>query len=165
MQESAAINTNDLQRLVAIIVTVFLLGIVAIMSPFAILQSNDPPPYYPPPPGWYSSYSVYLWFARYNVAFIRLEYSVESVTNLHTLPFVIMTFIYFIIQIVVGLRKMEAKYGAAIELVLFPIWVTVCQLIYGTLQDWTLIQIPIIPITGILILVVAIGINVESSLF
>jgi hypothetical protein len=165
MQESSSTNFYDLQRLIAVIVTVLLLGIVAFMSPFAMLLSNDPPPYYPPPPGWGSSVTIYLWAARFDVAPIRIEYSVGGVTNFHSLPFLLMTLIYFAIQIAVGMRKMRGKHGAAIEIVLLLTWITVCQLIYGTLQDWTLTQFPLLPITGILVLLVAIGINAESSLF
>ena len=165
MQESSAANTHDLQRLIAVIVTVFLLGIVALMSPFVMLLSNNPPPYYPPPPGWGSSVTIYLWAARFDVAPIRIEYSIGGVTNFHALLFVMMTLIYFAVQIAVGMKQMRGKHGAAIEIVLLLTWITVCQLIYGTLQDWTLTQVPILPITGILVLLVAIGINAESSLF
>ncbi|MGD9395640.1 MAG: hypothetical protein PVJ05_04355 [Candidatus Thorarchaeota archaeon] len=165
MQQSSATNNSDLQRLVAIIVTVLLLGIIALMSPFAVLLNNNPPPYYPPPPGWSSSVTIYLWAAQFDAAHFQIEYSVGGVMNFHTFPFVLMTLIYFAIQIVVGMKRVKIKYGAVVEIVLFLTWIAVCQLIYGTLQDWTLTQVPILPITGILVLLVAIGINTESSLF
>jgi hypothetical protein len=157
VQESTTVESTDIQRLVRISIPILFLGIIAILSPFAILLNNVAPPYDPPPPGWDSWVMIYLWAARFSVGFIQDRYGFGGVTNLHTIPFVIMTLIYLVIQIAVSMRKMQAKYGVAIEIVLFLIWVAVCQLIYGTLQDWTLIQMPLLPIAGISILLVAYG--------
>jgi hypothetical protein len=155
MQDSTTDIPYDLQKLVGIVIPVLLLGFVAIISPFAVLRNNVGPPSYPPPPGWESSVTIYLWAARFSVAFIQGEYGLGGgVTNLHTIPFVIMTFIYIVIQIAVSDRKLRATSGMAIEILLFLIWVSVCQLIYGSLQDWTLIQIPLLPIAGISFLLV-----------
>jgi len=138
------------------IVSVILLGIVAIFSPFAVLRNYNAPHIYPPPPGWEPGVAIYLWAAQFSIANIQDEYSLgNGVTNLHALLFVIMTLIYFVIQIAVSMRIMQAKYGVAIEIGLFLIWISICQMIYGTLQDWTLIQTPLLPIVGISILLVA----------
>ncbi len=153
MQEFTAANYYAQRRTV---VSVILLGVVAIFSPFAVLRNYDAPHILPPPPG--SSVTIFLWAARFGIANIQEEYSLGGgVTNLHAFLFVIMTLIYFVIQIAVSMRRMQAKYGVAIEIALFLIWVPVCQLIYGALQDWTLIQIPLLPIVGISILLVAYG--------
>ena len=160
MQEFTAANYYAQRRT---IVSVILLGIVAIFSPFAVLRNYDAPHILPPPPGWEPSVTIYLWAAQFGIANIQDEYSLGGgVTNLHALLFVIMTLIYFVIQIAVSMRRMQAKYGVAIEIALFLIWVPVCQLIYGSLQDWTLIQIPLLPIVGISILLVAYGYQYRS---
>ena len=158
MQESTTVESTDIQRLVRISIPILFLGIIAILSPFAILLNNVAPPYDPPPPGWDSWVMIYLWAARFSVGFIQDRYGLGGgVTNLHALLFVIMTISYLVIQITVSIRKIQIKYGVATEIVLFLIWVAVCQLIYGTLQDWTLIQMPLLPIAGISILLVAYG--------
>jgi hypothetical protein len=160
MQESVNADTYNKQKLVGILAPIALLCIVAILSPFAILLSNNAPPYYPPPPGWDSWVTIYLWTARFSIGFFQERYSLEGgVTNLHALLFVIMTIIYFEIQIATSIRKMQAKYSITIDGILFLVWVTVCQLIYGTFQDWTLIQVPVIPLAGISILLVSYGIQ------
>jgi hypothetical protein len=145
MQESATDIPYDMQKLVGIVIPVLLLGFVAIIAPFAFLQKNVEPPYYPPPPGWESSVLIYLWGRGYSVAPPSLTFS---------LPFALMTLVYFVIQIAVSIRKMQSKYGVAIGIALLPIWVSVCHWIYGTLPDWSLIQLPILPIVGISMLLV-----------
>lgn len=155
MQEFTAANYYAQRRT---IVSVILLGIVAIFAPFAVLRNYDAPHSLPLPPGSESSVAIFLWGARFGIANIQEEYSLGGgVTDLHALLFVIMTLIFFVIQIAVGMEKLQAKYGVAMEIGFFLIWVSVCQLIYGTLQDWTLIQIPLLPIVGISILLVAYG--------
>jgi len=157
MQEPPAAQPYEIREFIGIIIPILLLGFVAIASPFAVLQNNEPPPYYPPPPGWESSVTIYLWAARFPSAFIQTEYSVGGVTNLHTIPFVIMAVLYSIIHIAVGLRKVPARSSAGIGVMVFIIWMITCHLIYGTLQEWSLIQLPILPIVGVLILLVVYG--------
>jgi hypothetical protein len=161
VQESRVANSDDRRGVIGIIIAILLLGFVAIVTPFAVLETTASPPYYPPPPGWYSSVTIYLWAARFGVGFTLTEYGLGGgVTNLYTTPFVIMTVLYFIIHISVGLRRVPARYGAVIDFAVFVIWVAACQLIYGTLQEWTLVQIPILPIAGTFILLVAYGSDV-----
>ncbi len=157
MQESPISDSYDKQRLIRIIIPVLLLGFVAFASPIAVLiTTEEPPPF--PLPGWESSVTIYLWAARFTSAFIQTEYGFEGgVTNLHTIPFIIMTVLYFIIHIAVGLRRIPARYGAGIDVMVLIAWVTICHLIYGTLQEWSLIQMPIIPIVGVAILLVVYG--------
>jgi len=140
VQESNTADYYALKRLLGTYVAVILLGFVAIFSPFAVLRDNDAPLILPPPPGYEPSVMIYLWGRGYIVAPPSLYIS---------LPFALMTLIYIVIQIVVSMRKMQAKYGVAIGVALLPIWVTVCHWIYGTLPDWSLIQLPILPIVGI----------------
>ncbi|NHI89823.1 MAG: hypothetical protein EAX87_09885 [Candidatus Thorarchaeota archaeon] len=158
MQEYRVANSYDRRGMIGIIIPILLLGFVAIFMPFAVLETTAPPPYYPPPPGWHSTVTIYLWAARFDVGFTVIEYGLGGgVTNFYTIPFVIMTLLYFIVHIGVGLRRMPARYGAGFDFVVLLIWVAACQLIYGTLQEWTLIQVPILPMAGTLILLVAYG--------
>ncbi|MFW9788587.1 MAG: hypothetical protein ACFFE2_10060 [Candidatus Thorarchaeota archaeon] len=153
MQESKVGNLGGISRLPGIIVPVILLGIVAIFSPIAYLETTETPPSDPPPPGWNTSVTIYLWVARFSSAYFQNMYGLgDGVTNLHTTPFIVLTIIYVIIHFVVNMRRMKPKYGAGLGVVLFLIWVSICQLIYGTLQDWALIQIPILPLIGCCIL-------------
>ena len=140
MQESAVVKSDNMQRLVGIFVPVFLFIFVATRSPFAILRRIALPPD-PTPPGWYSSLAIFLWG----------EIGARP-TLLIASPFVIMTIIYVGIQVAVSMREFPAKYGVLSGIVLLVIWVTVCQMIYGTLQDWTLVQVPILPLVGIFFL-------------
>lgn len=157
MQESYLKDSNDLRKLIGIIIPGLIVVIVAIVTPFVILFRNGVPPD-PPPPGWDSSVVIYLWAANFSIGHIQDRYILgDGVTNLHALIFVVMTLIYLIVQSTVIGRKLQAKYGLAIGIVLFLIWISVCQLIYGTLQDWTLIQIPLLPLVGISILLVGYG--------
>ncbi len=157
MQESPISYSYDKQRLIGIIIPLLLLGFVAFASPIAVLVTTEEPPPFPPP-GWESSVTIYLWAARFTSAFIQTEYGLEGgITNFHTIPFVIMTMLYFIIHIAVGLRIVPARYGAGVAVIVLIIWVTICHLIYGTLQEWSLIQIPILPIVGVTILLVVYG--------
>lgn len=158
MQESRVANSYDWRGIIRIIIPILLLCFVAIFLPFAVLETAASPLYYPPPPGWHSSVTIYLWAARFDVGFTVIEYGLAGgVTNLYTIPFVIMTVLYFIVHIGVGLSRLPARYGAGIDFVVLMIWMAACQLIYGTLQEWTLIQVPILPIAGIFILLVAYG--------
>lgn len=158
MQDSPEERPHDIQELIGIIIPVILLGFVAIFVPFAVLETTESPFYYPPPPGWHSSVTIYLWAARFELGFTVIEYGLGGgVTNLYTIPFAIMTVLYFIVHIGVGLRRIPARYGAGIDFGVLLIWVAACQLIYGTLQEWTLIQVPILPMAGTLILLVAYG--------
>ena len=158
MEESPVDNSYDMRRLIGIIIPVLLLGFVAISIPFAVLESNEPPPYYPPPPGWESTVTIYLWAARFSSVFIQIEYDLGGgVTHLHVIPFVIMTALYFLIHIAVGLRKVSARHGAGIDVIFLIVWVSVCHLIYGTLEEWSLFQMPILPIVGISILLFVYG--------
>jgi len=145
MQETTTIESWDIHSLVKISIPVLFLGIIAILSPFAILLRNVAPPYDPPPPGWESSSSVFIWGRSFSVA---------PPAVLIAGPFVGMTLIYVAIHIVVSMRKMPAKYGVVSEIILFLIWVSVCQMIYGTLEGWTLTQFPLLPIVGISFLLV-----------
>jgi hypothetical protein len=151
-------DSYDRRGIIGIIIAILLLSFVAIFTPFAVLETTALPPYYPPPPGWYSSVTIYLWAVRFDVGHVQIEYTLAGgLTNLYTIPFVIMTVLYFIVHIGVGLRRIPARYGAGIDFVTIMIWVATCQLIYGTLQEWTVIQIPILPVAGTFILLVAYG--------
>lgn len=151
-------DSYDRRGIIEIIIAILLLSFVAIFAPFTVLETTALSPYYPPPPGWYSSVTIYLWAVRFDVGHFQMGYTLAGgVTNLYTIPFVIMTVLYFIVHIGVGLRRLPARYGAGIDFVILMIWVAACQLIYGTLQEWTLIQIPILPIAGTFILLVAYG--------
>ena len=157
MQEAPVSNSPDMGRLIGIFIPVVLLGLVTFASPIALLVTTEEPPPFPPP-GWESSVTIYLWAARFSIAQFQDVYGLEGgITNLHTAPFVIMTFLYFIIHVAVGVRRMPAKYGAIIDFILFLIWLVVCHLIYGNLPTWSLIQVPIIPIVGVALLLVANG--------
>jgi hypothetical protein len=157
MQESPAAQPYEVRQFIGRIIPVLLLGFVAFVAPIAVLiTTEEPPPF--PSPGWESSVTIYLWAARFTSAFIQTEYGLGGgVTNLHTIPFIIMTVLYCIIHIAVGLRKVPARSGAGIDVMVLIIWVTLCHLIYGTLQEWSLIQIPILPIVGVSILLVVYG--------
>ena len=158
MQESNMNDSHDLRKLIGIVIPGLIVVIVAVVTPFVILLRNGVPPSDPPPPGWDSSVVIYLWAANFSIGHIQDRYILgDGVTNLHALIFVVMTLIYLIVQSTVIGRKLQAKYGLAIGIVLFLIWISVCQLIYGTLQDWTLIQIPLLPLVGISILLVGYG--------
>lgn len=114
MQEFTAANYYAQRRTVA---SVILLGIVTILSPIAVLRDYDAPHIFPPPPGWESSVTIYLWAAQSGTGYILDEYNLRGgITNLHTLPFVIIALIFLVIQIAVGMRKMQVKYGVAIEI-------------------------------------------------
>ena len=45
------------------VVSVILLGIIAIFSPFAVLRNYNVPRIFPPPPGWEPSVMIYIWAA------------------------------------------------------------------------------------------------------
>jgi hypothetical protein len=155
------VNSYERQEIIGIIIPILLLGFIAIFMPFAVMETTAPPPYYPPPPGWHTTVTIYLWAARFDVGFTVIEYGLGGgVTNFYTIPFVIMTVLYFIVHIGVGLRRLSTRYGVGIDFAVFVIWTVTCQLIYGTLQEWTLIQIPILPIAGTFILLVAYGSHV-----
>ncbi|MFW9807173.1 MAG: hypothetical protein ACFFFK_10635 [Candidatus Thorarchaeota archaeon] len=157
MQDSPEERSHDIQGIIGIIIPMILLGFVAIFVPFVVLNNLNPPPYYPPPPGWESSVTIYLWAARFTSAFFQVEYGVGGVTNLNTIPFVIMMALYFLIHIAVGLRKIPARYGAGIDVLILIVWISVCHLIYGTLEEWSLIQMPVFPIVGLSMLLLVYG--------
>jgi hypothetical protein len=157
MQGDSLSNSYDIQKLIGIIIPVVFFVLVTINTPIAVLVTTEEPPPFPPP-GWESSVTIYLWAARFSIAQIQEIYGLEGgITNLHTTPFVIMTVLYFVIHVAVGMRRMPARYGAIIDFILFLIWIVVCHSIYGTLQTWSLIQVPIIPIVGMALLLVVYG--------
>jgi hypothetical protein len=158
MQESNLNGSYDIKKLIGITIPSLIVVIVAMVTPFVILLRNGVPPSDPPPPGWDSSVAIYLWAANFSIGHIQDRYILgDGVTNLHALIFVAMTLIYVIIQSIVIGRKLQVKHGVVIEIVLLLIWISICQLIYGTLQDWTLIQIPLLPLVGISVLLVLYG--------
>lgn len=134
-----------MRGLVGIVVPVFLLCFVSIFSPFAILNRNTPPPDLIPP-GWYSSVAIFLWG----------ENRAQPTLAIASL-FVVMTLICIGILIAVSMRKMLANYGVVSEIVLFLVWISVCQVTYGNLQGWTLVQVPVLPFLGITFLLTIYG--------
>lgn len=156
MQESTMTNLPHIQDTVRSVFPVLILGIIAIISPFAILIRNAAPPFDPPPLGWDSSVRIYLWAAWFSMGFIQERYVLgEGITHIYALPFVIMALIYCLFQITVSAGRIQVKHGLVAEIVLFLIWIFLCQAIYGTTQDWTLIQTPLLPITGLSVLLYA----------
>jgi hypothetical protein len=156
MQESTRVDLPHIQDPVRSFFPVLILGIIAIISPFAVLIQNAVPPSDPPPLGWDSSVRIYLWAAWFSIGFIQEGYTLGGgITHIYALPFVIMTLIYCLFQISVCAGRIQAKQGLVAEIIIFLIWIFLCQAIYGTTQDWTLIQTPLLPIAGISILLYA----------
>jgi hypothetical protein len=156
VQESTRTSLPHIQITVISFFPVLLIGIMAIISPFAFLIRNAAPPFDPPPLGWDPSVRIYLWAAWFSIGFIQERYALEGgITQIYALPFVIMTFIYCLFQISVSAGKIQVKHGLVAEIILFLIWISLCQVIYGTTKDWTLIQTPLLPIVGISVLLYA----------
>ena len=150
MHDSTRRDFLEPHELVRIISPVTVLGLVAIVAPFAVLINNRPPPdtpYF----GYDSSVRIYLWAAWFSAGFIHQRYVIEgSITQFHALPFVVMTFIYCVVQLTACIKEKLARYGVLTDVALSLIWVSICQVIYGTLQQFTLIQTPLLPLASII---------------